>query len=200
MLLGLQQTHGNRYVQRVVSGIQAKLAVGQPGDIYEQEADRVAGAVMRMPNPRVQRQANDTKEKLPTHAKTITPIRTLKVQRQKVEGFGYDFGQVRIHPNMTETAHALKARAFTVGQDIIFCTGQYYGFTSRVLSRSITNIHIGASNLILKPLLHSNIPEFRIKHIVSVIRSCSNCKIFKVSISGVISEHTLGHDTILAVR
>ncbi|MEA3283179.1 MAG: hypothetical protein U9Q68_11630, partial [Euryarchaeota archaeon] len=37
-LLALQQTHGNRYVQRVVTGIQAKLKVGQPGDIYEQEA------------------------------------------------------------------------------------------------------------------------------------------------------------------
>ena len=42
-LLALQQTHGNRYVQRVVAGIQAKLVVGQPGDIYEQ-ADRVADA------------------------------------------------------------------------------------------------------------------------------------------------------------
>ena len=33
-LLALQQTHGNRYVQRVVAGIQAKLTIGQPGDIY----------------------------------------------------------------------------------------------------------------------------------------------------------------------
>jgi hypothetical protein len=41
-LSALQQTHGNRYVQRVVSGIQAKLKVGQPGDIYEQEVDQVA--------------------------------------------------------------------------------------------------------------------------------------------------------------
>ena len=30
VLLGLQQTHGNRYVQRVAAGIQAKLKVGQP--------------------------------------------------------------------------------------------------------------------------------------------------------------------------
>ncbi len=42
-LLALQHTHGNQYVQRVVTGIQAKLKVGQPGDKYEQEADRVAG-------------------------------------------------------------------------------------------------------------------------------------------------------------
>ena len=43
-LLALQQTHGNRYVQRVVAGIQAKLKIGQPGDKYEQVADRVADA------------------------------------------------------------------------------------------------------------------------------------------------------------
>lgn len=57
-LLALQQTHGNQYVQRVVSGIQAKLKVGQPGDIYEQEADRVAEQVMRMPEPHMQRECS----------------------------------------------------------------------------------------------------------------------------------------------
>lgn len=35
--------------------LQAKLAVNQPGDIYEQEADRVADKVMRMSNAQVQR-------------------------------------------------------------------------------------------------------------------------------------------------
>jgi len=35
--------------------IQTKLAVSQPGDIYEQGADRVAEEVMRMPEPTVQR-------------------------------------------------------------------------------------------------------------------------------------------------
>ena len=30
VLLGLQQTHGNRYVQRVMARIQAKLTIGQP--------------------------------------------------------------------------------------------------------------------------------------------------------------------------
>lgn len=35
--------------------IQTKLAVSQPGDIYEQEGDRVAEQVMRMPEPTVQR-------------------------------------------------------------------------------------------------------------------------------------------------
>ena len=35
--------------------IQLKLKVNSPGDIYEQEADRVADQVMRMPEPRLQR-------------------------------------------------------------------------------------------------------------------------------------------------
>ena len=34
-----------------VKGIQRKLTVNAPGDAYEQEADRVAEQVMRMPEP-----------------------------------------------------------------------------------------------------------------------------------------------------
>ena len=82
-LLALQQTHGNQYVQRVVSGIQAKLAVGQPGDKYEQEADRVADAVMRMPEPGVQRQVGEEEEEEETlQAKPLTGEITPRVQRQ----------------------------------------------------------------------------------------------------------------------
>jgi hypothetical protein len=44
----LQHTLGNRSVSRV---IQAKLNISRPGDAYEQEADRVADQVMRMPEP-----------------------------------------------------------------------------------------------------------------------------------------------------
>jgi hypothetical protein len=52
-ILALQQTAGNQAVQRMMkSGVlQAKLRIGQPNDIYEQEADRVAEQVMRMPDP-----------------------------------------------------------------------------------------------------------------------------------------------------
>lgn len=58
-ILQLQRTIGNQAVQRLIKqlgvisqesgvGIQTKLTVGQPNDIYEQEADRVAEQVMRM--------------------------------------------------------------------------------------------------------------------------------------------------------
>jgi hypothetical protein len=52
-LLDLQRTRGNQYVQRLLSAraIQPKLSVSEPGDPLERDADRVADAVMRMPDP-----------------------------------------------------------------------------------------------------------------------------------------------------
>lgn len=47
-ILFLQRTVGNHTVSRL---IQAKLKIGQPGDEYEREADRVAEQVLRMPEP-----------------------------------------------------------------------------------------------------------------------------------------------------
>lgn len=50
-VLFLQTTIGNRAVHRLFNSgvIQAKLHISPPEDIYEQEADRVADVVMRMP-------------------------------------------------------------------------------------------------------------------------------------------------------
>jgi hypothetical protein len=55
LALQLQQTYGNRYLQRLVEsvGAQAKLTVNAPNDVYEQEADRVAEAVNRTMAPSV---------------------------------------------------------------------------------------------------------------------------------------------------
>ncbi len=52
-ILFLQSTIGNQAVARLIKSgaLQAKLRLGQPDDIYEQEADRVAEQVMRMPEP-----------------------------------------------------------------------------------------------------------------------------------------------------
>jgi len=56
-ILQLHQAVGNQAVQRALRlrPIQTKLTVNHAGDIYEQEADRVADLVMRMPAPIVQR-------------------------------------------------------------------------------------------------------------------------------------------------
>jgi hypothetical protein len=56
-VLHLQNTIGNQAVQRLIESgcIQAKLRIGQPNDAYEMEADRMADAVMRIPEPKTQR-------------------------------------------------------------------------------------------------------------------------------------------------
>src|SRR6266478_8324836 len=56
-ILQLQQSIGNQAVQRLLRSrtVQARLNISQPGDPFEQEADRVAEKVMRMPAPAVQR-------------------------------------------------------------------------------------------------------------------------------------------------
>jgi hypothetical protein len=63
-ILFLQRTIGNQAVQRLIKSgtLQAKLKIGQPGDKYEQEADRVADAVMWMPELVVQRQVEPEEE------------------------------------------------------------------------------------------------------------------------------------------
>ncbi len=55
-ILFLQKTIGNQSVQRLFKSgyIQAKLKIGQPNDIYEQEADKVADQIMKIPYPAVQ--------------------------------------------------------------------------------------------------------------------------------------------------
>lgn len=57
-ILTLQRTIGNRTIERLKrSGvIHAKLRIGLPNDTYEQEADRVADQVMRMPKPEIRPQ------------------------------------------------------------------------------------------------------------------------------------------------
>ena len=55
-ILSLQRTIGNRALQRLFrsKSIQAKLTIGKPDDMYEQEANRVAEGVIRMPAPALQ--------------------------------------------------------------------------------------------------------------------------------------------------
>jgi hypothetical protein len=127
VLLALQRTHGNQYVQRVVTGIQAKLKVGQPGDKYEQEADRVAEQVVRMPEDQVQRQVEpeeeEEEEKKKKEEELIQPKENSSAAAEVTPGIensinslrgggqplpesvrnyfeprlGYDFSQARIH-------------------------------------------------------------------------------------------------------
>jgi len=86
-ILFLQRTIGNQAVQRMLrsGALQAKLRIGQPGDVYEQEADRVADEVMRMPEPGVQRQIEEEEEEEILQTKPLVDQITPLVQRQVEE-------------------------------------------------------------------------------------------------------------------
>ncbi len=109
-ILHLQRTIGNRAVQRLLETdagvrdhllpgsanatarqseapelpctIQPKLTVGAANDPLEQEADRVADEVMRMPEPRMQRQPESEEEKEEVQTKPLAERITPLVQRQ----------------------------------------------------------------------------------------------------------------------
>jgi len=84
-ILYLQRTIGNQAVQRMVrsGALQAKLRIGQLGDVYEQEADRVADAVMRMPE--MQRQVEEEEEEEILQTKPLVDQIIPLVQRQVEE-------------------------------------------------------------------------------------------------------------------
>ena len=72
-----------------MSGIQFKMNVGQPGDKFEQVADRMADKVMRMPasaspvkEEKLQRQADDTLQKKEDEKIQKAPAAEEKLQRK----------------------------------------------------------------------------------------------------------------------
>ena len=150
--------------------IQTKLRVNAPGDAFEQEADRVADQVMRMPGsfavgepmtvtaaPVLQRKCCghaggengpcdecDKKVELQRSATAPGPAPhsppivhdVLKEPGAPLDAntraffeprFGHDFSKVRVHTNShaADSAKAIKALAYTVGNHVVFGAGQY---------------------------------------------------------------------------
>ncbi len=149
--------------------IQAKLRIGATNDKYEQEADRVAEQVMRMPEPSAQRQVGEEEEGF-LQAKPllqrraadnssggeVSPIVNEVLRspgwpldtntRSFMESrFGHDFSHVRVHTDAraVRSAQAMNALAYTVGQEIIFGTGQYKPSTAigkRLLAHELVHV------------------------------------------------------------
>lgn len=165
-VLLLQRTVGNQAVQCLLQSgaIQAKLKIGQLGDKYEQEADRIADVVTSKPGPQVQQQTAQ-KEKTPQSQKNVgqtseaapeleSRTRTVKVAGQPLPEsvraffeprFAQDFSCVRIHsdPEAGEMARALNAKAFTIGRSVIFGPGQYSPETPggrKLLAHELTHV------------------------------------------------------------
>jgi len=74
-------------VRHILRGptLQPKLKIGQPNDKYEQEADHVADLVMRMPEPGMQRQAEEELIQTKPLAEQITPLVRRQVEEEEEE-------------------------------------------------------------------------------------------------------------------
>jgi Domain of unknown function (DUF4157) len=100
-----------------------KLTVNEPGDQYEQEADRMAHAVIHLP---------------------ASEFANGKISAQQFPS-RQNFGQVRIHADdqAAESARAINARAYTMGNNIVFGEGAYVPGTMegrRLLAHELTHV------------------------------------------------------------
>jgi hypothetical protein len=141
-------------------GLQTKLAVGESGDIYEQEADRIADQVMALPaHPSVsgapshiQRfsgQSNGQTDAAPASVDRVlaSPPSPLEpVLRQGMEQrFGHDFSRIRVHSgtNAAQSGREVSANAYTVGHETVFGTGRSAPGTHeglRLIAHKLTHV------------------------------------------------------------
>jgi hypothetical protein len=123
------------------SPLQAKLAVSQPGDAYEREADRVAEQVMRMPaegNSAPSKGESDSGAPDSVASEIVLsglgPGRPLdSAARNFFEPrFDRDFSDVRVHDDAraAESARSVAALAYTVGSHVVFAAGRHAPYSS----------------------------------------------------------------------
>jgi hypothetical protein len=141
-------------------GLQTKLTVNEPGDIYEQEADRIAEQVMAMPAhptvsgapPRIQRfagQSHGQMEAAPASVDQVlaSPGRPLEpaLRRDMEQRFGHDFSRVRVHTGAAaeQSAQDVHAHAYTVGHNMVFGAGRFMSGTHegrRLIAHELTHV------------------------------------------------------------
>ena len=188
-IVSLQKSVGNQAVRQLIDSgrIQMTLKIGEPGDIYEQEADRVADNIMQMPQPQdhkgpenektedhrttpsyaqdqsaIQKQPEEDDESLKMKpASEITPNKNETPNKREASHrppplnqtvgatvsslesrgrplsrserdffeprFGVDFNKIRLHTEdpAAQTAEEINAKAFTVGNHVVFGKGRY---------------------------------------------------------------------------
>ena len=152
------------------------LAIGQPNDKYEQEADEMADKVVqRLVNSSVQTKCTHCEEEdeqklQPKTESSSTPIASPQIESslnaskgsgnplpanaksQMENSFGTDFSNVRLHTDNSavQMNKDLHAQAFTHGSDIYFNSGKYDSNTSAgkvLLAHELTHVVQQGSSL-----------------------------------------------------
>lgn len=145
---------------RKKQALQRKLTMGAHHDPLEQEADRIADQVLAMPTPAANNRVSlhirrytepsggqvnavpDTvNQALAAHGWPLEP----PLRQEMEHRFGHDFSQVKIHADSTagQSARAVNAQAYTVGNDIVFGVGQFAPATHagrRLLAHELTHV------------------------------------------------------------
>lgn len=139
--------------------LQTHLSVSQPGDRYEQEADRVAAQVMASPSApqltapvQIQRLANGAAEQqqaVPqsveqTLASSGRPLEPA-VRENMEQRFGHSFADVQLHLSgqAQQSARDVGAEAYTVGRNLVFDSGKYAPETragQHLLAHELTHV------------------------------------------------------------
>lgn len=140
--------------------LRARLKINRPGDADEQEAERVADEVVRMPDtttatsatPRIQRRETAPGGGGDTAPESVN--QTLRQPGQPLDSgtqqymesrFGADFSDVRVHTDAeaAQSAADIQAQAYTVGPDIVFGDDYYQPTTAdgrRLLAHELTHV------------------------------------------------------------
>lgn len=159
----LHRSVGNQAVQELHERgeLQAKLAVSQPTDRSEREAERVAEAVVSQDNSATERRGVDAVDRQTSggtgatvDGETEAEIRSVTSGGRPLSAsersffeprFGQDFSDVRVHtgPEADEAARSINAEAFTIGSDIAFARGNYQPGTRQgkeLLAHELTHV------------------------------------------------------------
>lgn len=157
----------NLAVQRRLpaGGIQRKSAGDTTNDAHEHEADRIAERIVDQKTEPCH-ECKEQAERIPRRERALpspatrAPIpvpgdgRTLDpdTRAEMEEHFGHDLGSVRIHtgPQADRSAQLLNARAYTLGQDIVFRDGEDRPETTagkRLLAHELAHVvHAGGGS------------------------------------------------------
>jgi hypothetical protein len=140
-------------------GVQFSLRVSAPDDKYEREADRIAAQVLAVSNAagsraplHIQRFAGHPTTQRDTAPASVdrvlaSPGRPLDpaLQQDMGQRFGHDFSRVRVHAggSAEQSARDVKAKAYTVGNNIVFGAGQFAPGThegQRLIAHELTHV------------------------------------------------------------
>lgn len=181
-ILALQRDAGNQVVGRLLQPgvehpnlIQTKVAVNQPGDQFEQEAEKVTDQVLHSParpkrpgkagagyavSSQIQQMGTGRRNDAANQISGVTSGRENLLNALSRDGggslpestqafmesrFGQDFSQVRLHNGLraAEMARSLRARAFTIGQHVVFGANQFRPETiagKHLLAHELTHV------------------------------------------------------------